>query len=48
MFHRYHIIDETDLAQAVAQRFSGKPAANNAPATPSPDSVSSSVANSAA
>jgi len=38
MFDRYNIIDEADLAAAVAKRFNGKQAANNeAPATgPSP------------
>ncbi len=28
MFDRYNIIDEADLAQAVAKRFNGKQAAN--------------------
>jgi len=38
MFDRYNIIDEADLAAAVAKRFNGKQAANNeAPAAgPSP------------
>jgi integrase len=44
MFDRYNIIDEVDLAQAVAKRFlaNGKPAANPAPSTASEPSVSSS------
>ena len=44
MFDRYNIIDEQDLAQAVAKRFNGKPAANTATPTPSPASLSSSPA----
>ena len=42
MFDRYNIIDEADLAAAVAQRFNGKQTANIAPSTATPDSVTSS------
>jgi len=42
MFDRYNIIDEADLAAAVAQRFNGKQRANIAPSTATPDSVTSS------
>lgn len=42
MFDRYNIIDEQDLAQAVAQRFNGKQAANTEPSTAARDSVTSS------
>ena len=48
MFDRYNIIDEADLAAAVAKRFNGKQAANRDPATQTQDSVSSSVSNPAA
>ncbi len=44
MFDRYNIIDEEDLAQAVAKRFgNGKQTANISPAEPSSDSLSSSA-----
>jgi len=48
MFDRYNIIDEIDLAQAVAKRFNGKVAAKSS--TPAPDgaSLSCSPASSAA
>jgi len=43
MFDRYNIIDEADLAAAVAKRFgNGKQAANKEPTTVAPDSVTSS------
>jgi hypothetical protein len=43
MFDRYNIIDEADLAAAVAKRFgTGKQAANIEPYTIAPDSVTSS------
>jgi len=43
MFDRYNIIDEADLAAAVAKRFgNGKQAANIEPSTVVPDSVTSS------
>jgi integrase len=43
MFDRYNIIDEADLAAAVAKRFgNGKQAANIEPSTAAPDSVTSS------
>ncbi len=43
MFDRYNIIDEADLAAAVAKRFrNGKQAANIEPYTIAPDSVTSS------
>lgn len=42
MFDRYNIIDEQDLAQAVAQRFNGKQTANTEASTAAPDSVTSS------
>ncbi len=42
MFDRYNIIDEHDLARAVAKRFgNGKQAANINPASESPASLSS-------
>jgi integrase len=41
MFDRYNIIDENDLARAVAKRF-GKQAANNSPASDTPASLTSS------
>jgi integrase len=41
MFDRYNVIDEADLARAVAQRFNGKQPANIPPAGPSRDSLSS-------
>jgi len=42
-FDRYNIIDEADLAAAVAKRFrNGKQAANIEPYTIAPDSVTSS------
>ena len=48
MFDRYNIIDEEDLAQAVARRFSAKQATNTgAPTEPVP-ALSSSPAISAA
>jgi len=31
MFHRYNIIDEADLAEAVAKRFEGQPTADKSP-----------------
>jgi integrase len=48
MFDRYNIIDEIDLAQAVAKRFNGKVTAKSS--TPAPDgaSLSCSAASSAA
>jgi integrase len=46
MFDRYNIIDEADLAQAVAKRFNGTNTAQSAPADPTPASLSSSVATS--
>jgi integrase len=48
MFDRYNIIDEIDLAQAVAKRFNGKVTAK--PGTPATDgaSLSCSPASSAA
>jgi hypothetical protein len=48
MFDRYNIIDEIDLAQAVAKRFNGKVTAKSS--TPAPDgaSLSCSPASSAA
>jgi len=48
MFDRYNIIDEADLAQAVAKRFNGKPAANTEAPAPAADSLSSSPATTAA
>lgn len=45
MFDRYNIIDEEDLARAVARRFNGKQAANNATAVRQGDTVSSSGSN---
>jgi hypothetical protein len=43
MFDRYNIIDEADLAAAVAKRFgNGKQAANTEPSTVAPDSVTCS------
>jgi integrase len=44
MFDRYNIIDEADLAQAVAKRFNGKTTANNATPTAPPGPLSSSPA----
>lgn len=44
MFDRYNIIDEADLAQAVAKRFSGKQAANTTTPTTPPGPLSSSPA----
>ncbi|HTR19797.1 MAG TPA: tyrosine-type recombinase/integrase [Gemmatimonadales bacterium] len=44
MFDRYNIIDEADLAQAVARRFNGKQAANNGTPTAPTSSLSSSPA----
>jgi len=44
MFDRYNVIDEADLAQAVAKRFgNGKPAANTPPADQSGAPLSSSA-----
>ncbi len=46
MFDRYNIIDEADLAAAVAKRFgNGQQAANTEPTTVVPDSVTSSRSN---
>lgn len=42
MFDRYNVIDEADLAQAVAKRFNGKQTANTATPTESAGSLSSS------
>lgn len=44
MFDRYNIIDEQDLARAVAKRFNGKTTANSATAVPGADAVTSSAA----
>jgi integrase len=44
MFDRYNILDEQDLAQALAKRFNGKQAANIATPTSPPGSLSSSPA----
>jgi integrase len=44
MFDRYNIIDEADLAQAVAKRFNGKTTANIATPTAAPSPLSSSAA----
>ncbi|MGA2382057.1 MAG: hypothetical protein ABSG61_01365 [Gemmatimonadales bacterium] len=44
MFDRYGVIDEADLARAVATRYSGKQLANTPPAEPTADSLSSSPA----
>ena len=44
MFDRYNIIDEADLAQAVAKRFNGKTTANTNTPTASPSPLSSSAA----
>jgi integrase len=44
MFDRYNVIDETDLAQAVAKRFNGKQTANTPPAEQAADSLSSFTA----
>jgi hypothetical protein len=42
MFDRYNVIDEQDLASAVAKRFNyGKATAKQPPAEPSRDSLSS-------
>ena len=49
MFDRYNIIDEADLAAAVAKRFApanGKQRANIPGAAPTPDPLSSSAATS--
>ena len=47
MFDRYNIIDEADLAAAVAKRFgNGKQTANIKPSALAPDSVTSSRSNS--
>lgn len=43
MFDRYNIIDEADLASAVALRFNGKQTANIATPQATPDAVSSSA-----
>ncbi len=43
MFDRYNIIDEQDLARAVAKRFNGKQAANTTPAVQSEEPLSSSA-----
>ncbi len=48
MFDRYNIIDEADLAQAVAKRFNGQVTSKSQAPAPSPDSLSSSAASSAA
>jgi hypothetical protein len=39
MFDRYNIIDEADLAAAVAQRFNGKQTANNESIAASQDAI---------
>jgi hypothetical protein len=44
MFDRYNVINETDLAAAVAKRFTGKQAADIPPAGRTADSLSSSPA----
>jgi integrase len=44
MFDRYNVIDEADLARAVALRFNGKQTANMPPAGPTAESLSSSPA----
>ena len=44
MFDRYNIIDEADLAAAVAKRFNGKPAANTETPTEAQSPLSSSAA----
>jgi integrase len=44
MFDRYNIIDEDDLAAAVARRFNGKQAANTGTPTVQPNPVTSSAA----
>jgi integrase len=44
MFDRYNVIDEADLARAVAQRFNGKQTANNPPAGGPAEALSSSPA----
>lgn len=44
MFDRYNVIDEADLAQAVAKRFNGKQPANMPPAEQTADLLSSSPA----
>jgi hypothetical protein len=44
MFDRYNIIDEDDLAAAVAKRFNGKQAANTGTPTDQPNPVTSSAA----
>jgi hypothetical protein len=44
MFDRYNIIDEADLAQAVAKRFNGQTTANTATPTAAPSPLSSSAA----
>jgi integrase len=44
MFDRYNVIDEADLARAVAKRYNGKQAANMPPAGTATDSLSSSPA----
>jgi hypothetical protein len=47
MFDRYNIIDEADLAAAVAKRFgNGKQTANMTPSRRAPNSVTSSRSNS--
>lgn len=43
MFDRYNIIDEADLASAVAKRFNGKVTAKSEASTATPDAVSSSA-----
>jgi hypothetical protein len=40
MFDRYNIIDEADLASAVARRFNGKATARQTPSKTSPATVS--------
>jgi hypothetical protein len=41
MFDRYNIIGAADLDAAVAKRFNGTVAAQSAPSTPAPDSITS-------
>ncbi len=48
MFDRYNIIDEIDLAQAVAKRFNGKVTAKSGPPATDSASLSSSPAITAA
>jgi integrase len=43
MFDRYNIIDEADLASAVAKRFNGKVTARSEASRATPDAVSSTA-----